>query len=197
MYQLLETICCINGKLRNIELHQSRVDRSSGAYGFATVNLKELLAPLVKQMGTVKSKVRVLYGPMEPIIHSEPYTLRPTATLKCVEANSIEYGYKFAQRKELDRLFAQRGSCDNILIIKNGLVTDTAYTNIIGFDGVQWITPRTPLLKGTMREYLLNKGALVEDDITVETLEVFEEIRLINAMLSFEDRVVVKSIIRE
>lgn len=57
------------------------------------------------------------------------------------------------------------------------------YNNIALYDGSSWFTPRTPLLKGTMRAYLLDKGLIEEADIRPSDLPSFRKVSLINAIL--------------
>jgi 4-amino-4-deoxychorismate lyase len=76
--------------------------------------------------------------------------------------------------------------CD-IIIIKNGLVTDTSFSNICFYDGTRWLTPAKPLLKGTMRAYLLSKNLIIEKDISVEIIKSYKKLRFINAFNGFEN----------
>ena len=100
----------------------------------------------------------------------------------------IDYSFKSADRSSLNRLTAQKGDCDEIIIVKNGLVTDTSFTNIAVFDGEQWLTPRHPLLMGTKRACLLEKRILKEADISVEALMRAQKVSLINAMIDLGER---------
>lgn len=115
-----------------------------------------------------------------------PYEAKNITSLKIVYDNAIEYAYKFEDRSVLNNLFSQRNDCDDILIIKNGLVTDSSYSNVVFFDGARWITSAKPLLAGTMRQYLLDTGAIFEDEIRVEQISLFKKVRLINALLGFD-----------
>jgi 4-amino-4-deoxychorismate lyase len=45
--------------------------------------------------------------------------------------------------------------CDDIIIVRNGFVTDASYANLIFRKGDEWFTPATFLLAGTMRAFLL------------------------------------------
>ena len=80
-------------------------------------------------------------------------------------------------------LFALRGEADEVVIIRNGLLTDTSYSNIALFDGRHWVTPRQPLLRGTMRQSLLDAGVLTEQDIKAEDWSSYRRVSLINAMM--------------
>ena len=88
-------------------------------------------------------------------------------------------------------MFAQRGKCDDIIIIKNGLVTDAFAANLLFFDGKNWVTPTTPLLKGTQRQFLLDQEIIFETKIREEDICSYQKVGLINAMVSFEDMPVI------
>jgi 4-amino-4-deoxychorismate lyase len=101
---------------------------------------------------------------------------------KLIESD-IEYSYKYADRTKLNALKDER--FDEIIIVKNGLITDTTISNLAFFDGEKWLTPKTPLLKGTKREELLKKGSLIIKDITPQDIKIFSKIAMINAVLGF------------
>ena len=69
--------------------------------------------------------------------------------------------------------------------MKNGLLTDTSIANIALYDGNDWCTPLHPLLKGTKRAELLDKGVLKEKEIKKEELSSFSAVRLFNAMIGW------------
>jgi len=63
------------------------------------------------------------------------------------------------------------------------------YTGVMGiFNGKEWLTPEQPLLKGTQRAALLEKEQIETAVIGVDDLHYFTKVRLINAMIRFEDR---------
>ena len=84
-------------------------------------------------------------------------------------------------------MYNQRGSCDDILILKKGWITDSYYANVVLWDGVQWFTPEEPLLEGTMRASLLEKGIIKTAGIRIEDLSRFRSLRLINALNNWND----------
>lgn len=116
-----------------------------------------------------------------------PYTIRKIQTFKLVHNNDIDYSKKFADRSVLDSLVQQKGDCDEILIVQNGLITDTSFSNIIFKKENVWVTPKTPLLKGTCRARLLEKGIIEPADIEISHLKQFSHFMLINAMLDFDE----------
>ncbi len=135
-------------------------------------------------------KCRVIYGQELLQVEFLPYTPRPIRTLKLVADDAIDYAWKSEDRSTLNHLFAQKGDCDDILIVKNGLLTDSSYSNLAFYDGEAWYTPETPLLQGIQRECLLREGCLIPTSIRVEDLNCFSQIALINAMLELGDCVV-------
>ena len=111
-------------------------------------------------------------------------------SLKMVEAGDFVYPYKFIARAGIENLLTQRGSCDDILMIKDGYVTDTSYANIVVMDDSgKWFTPSTYLLPGVKRRYLIEKGMVSEVDITPASLRKYSELRLINSMTDINDTI--------
>ena len=99
-----------------------------------------------------------------------------------VECNSIDYHLKYSDRSLLDSLFMLRGGSDDVIIVKNGLITDTLISNLIFLEGKDWYTPASPLLKGTCRNRLLAEGRLKEQDIRPADIRNFTGCKLISAM---------------
>jgi 4-amino-4-deoxychorismate lyase len=132
-------------------------------------------------------KCRIIYG--NEVVKTEflPYTPKPIHSLKIVEENLIDYSLKYENRNQINKLFLQRQQCDDILIIKNGFVSDTSYCNIIFYDGEKYFTPTTALLKGCKRQSLLNKGIIQEDEIRLTDIRLFKKAILINSMIELED----------
>ncbi|GAB3170313.1 hypothetical protein GCM10027291_21870 [Telluribacter humicola] len=138
-------------------------------------------------LSTGTYKCRLTYGEQVESIEWEPYTPRPIRSLQVVHDVSIDYGHKYRDRQQLNALAEQRGTCDDVLIVQQGLVTDTSYCNVAFYDGEQWLTPSTPLLPGTQRAFLLDQGIIEEAPIRVEELDRYSEVKLFNAMLSWEE----------
>ena len=76
---------------------------------------------------------------------------------------------------------------EDIIIVKNGFVTDSSFSNLIFFDGKEWYTPSTPLLKGTTRARLLNEKKITERVIKIEDIKNYKSISLINAFNEIGD----------
>jgi 4-amino-4-deoxychorismate lyase len=186
MSLLFETIRLQDGEFSNLQYHAARLNRSRKALFGTDDHLRletSLSVPENCKQGVFRC--RVSYGLAIGEIQFEPYQKRHIESLRLVEDDSISYDFKFSDRTRLNQLFGERKGCDEILIIKHGLLTDTSFSNILFSDGRNWVTPASPLLRGTMREYLLKKGIIKESDITVNDLKKYTTARLINAMLPF------------
>ncbi len=132
-------------------------------------------------------RCRVLYGREIKKIEFHPHRTRIIRSLKLLSSDQINYSYKYADRSLLDSLFEQRAGCDEILIVKNGFITDTSISNIIFrlTDG-SWVTPDTPLLNGTMRMYLLESGRITEASVRPKDLPAFTGAKMINCMMDLD-----------
>jgi 4-amino-4-deoxychorismate lyase len=183
MSPYIETINLLDGVLRNLQYHQERFERTRSE----DLRLKshpELgkIIQIPDGLDLGNYKCRVVYGKEIERIEFEPHVDKTIKSLKLVSSDTIFYGYKFADRSALDLLFRLRGSCDDIVIVKNGCITDSYYANVIFWNGVGWYTPDTPLLPGTMRASLLADGSIAEQRIRPDDLSKFQKLRLINAM---------------
>lgn len=192
MSPLVESIKLKDGKLFNLGYHQNRMNGALAELfpEAVAINLATVISIPERCLSGI-FKVRVLYGPSVDAIEIEPYHFRTIQSLKVVHHESIDYHLKYTDRQILQQLYAQRGDCDDIIIIKNGLVTDAFAANLIFFDGQKWFTPNSPLLKGTQRQYLLEQGVISEIEIKESDIPAFQKVGLINAMVSFEDMPVI------
>jgi 4-amino-4-deoxychorismate lyase len=189
MSLLVETIKVEHGKLLNITYHNERMERSlSELFGKKGTVYLEKIIDLPQSVSEGIYKCRVIYDEKNTEIEFVPYIHRKVRSLRLVYDDSISYSYKFADRLNLNRLFDLRGDCDDILIIKNGMVTDSSYANVIlKNQNGNWVTPSTYLLKGTRRSCLLNDKSISEADISAADLDNYSEFRIINAMIGIDD----------
>ena len=183
MSLFIETIQVFQGNLLNLAYHQERFERTRvEALGLKHhPRLSEvILVPKRLEQGVFKC--RVSYHKEISLVEYEPYQANKVHSLKIVYSDSIDYGFKYADRSELEELFRQRAEYDDILIVKQGCITDSFYANVVFWDGREWITPDTPLLAGTMRSSLLREGIIGERRITRSDLAGYQKLKLINAM---------------
>lgn len=190
-HQFVETIKIMDGKAMNLPYHQARMELTIRHF-FPNLALGPMpcLERLIKPRSDMRLfKARVVYGPNGvELVEYAPYSMRPISSLQIVYDNSIDYSYKSTDRSPLLALTAKKADCDEIVIVKNNLVTDTSFTNLAIFNGHEWLTSKHPLLHGTKRASLLHQGLIKEADITVEDLRRAQSIRLFNAMIEFGER---------
>ncbi|WKN40501.1 aminotransferase class IV [Tunicatimonas pelagia] len=192
MSRFIETLCVKQGKMQHLAYHQQRVNRSrQEVLGINQPLALDQLLRVPNEWKTVaRVKCRIVYSVnIEETTFSE-YVPRAIQSLRLVTHDVIQYNYKFEDRRLINHLFAQRQGCDDILMVKNGLITDTSYSNVAFSDGTAWFTPYRPLLPGTARARLLYEGRLREMKITPNDLPQFESCSLINAMLPLGESLV-------
>jgi 4-amino-4-deoxychorismate lyase len=134
-------------------------------------------------------KCRIIYTEKVFDVTFEKYARRNIRSLKLIYDDAIDYSYKYENKERLLSLLEHRDHCDDILIVKKEEITDTSFSNIAFFDGHTWITPASPLLKGTKRAHLLALGLITEERLTVGDIRLFHQAALINAMLELGDLV--------
>lgn len=197
----VETIRITDGLMPSPEiltLHQERIDRTCRELygltdGFGLVAaLKAVPVPPLMRHGTVKC--RVVYGPsgIENVEYL-PYMPPRIDSLLAVTDDEIDYTYKFCDRSRLAALHerAVAEGCGDALIVRRGLVTDTTICNIAfrqaDSSPEMWHTPAEPLLRGTMREYLIKQGTIVPCEIPATAIHngTYDRAALFNALNGF------------
>ncbi len=178
--KFLETIKVKDGKVFNLPYHQQRLER---ALVKNVLCLEQILHP-PKEQGVFRC--RVVYDEERYAIEYYPYMKRSVKRLKLVYDNTIDYDKKYSNRNALEKLFAQKDFADDVLIVKNGLITDTTIANCAFLYKGEWLTPQEPLLMGTARARLLDEGKIKEVQIGVDDIVKFEGMALMNAMIDFD-----------
>jgi 4-amino-4-deoxychorismate lyase len=194
MCQLFETIKCSDGKLFNMEFHQARFEKACREFfGFSThiILIESIEIPEFAKTGLFRC--RVTYSKQIDKIEFISHQYREIKSLKLVEDDEIDYRFKFDNRERLNLLFEKRGTCDDIIIVKNGLITDSSYANIIFFDGVKWWTPDSSLLEGTQRAKLLRENKISACRIAYKDISKYKKAGLINALNNFEEMQLIPS----
>jgi len=130
-------------------------------------------------------RCRVISSDKIESVEISQYIFKPVKSLKLVCCNNLEYEHKYADRSSIENLFKKRADCDDILIIKNGIITDTSICNVAFFDGINWYTPKNPILKGTKRQKLIDEGKIYEKQIMANDLNKYLKVCAFNAMIEF------------
>jgi len=192
MCRLIETIELKNGNLSGILYHNKRLNAARRELFGIKESIaieKEIVIPAKFKKGIFRC--RLLYD--KYIIKTEffPIKERCFSGLKLVHDDKIDYHFKYADRSALNKLLEQKGENDEVIIIKKGMVTDCSIGNLIFFDGDDWITPDTPLLKGTQRAYLLDKKLIRECSIKEGDIFKYQKVGIINALLNKSNMIVI------
>lgn len=192
MSLLFETICVKNGIPQHLAWHEQRMNfarHEMWQAGIPIVLGPVLVVPPELSTGIVRCNIH--YGPEIQLVTYKKYEKQIIRSLKLVNCREIDYHLKFTDRALLETFFALRGACDEVIIVNNGLITDTSMSNLIFFDGKNWFTPARPLLKGTCRSRLMAVGYLIEKDIRVEDISTFTGCKLINAMRDPDEEILI------
>ena len=190
MCRLIESIKVINGHFENIYFHNLRLNKARADLWNCRKEIDiahEVAVPPEFCKGLYKC--RILYSDEIEKVEFVPYRLPEIRSLKLIIDDDIVYNYKFEDRTRIASLFDQRHPCDDILIIKNGCLTDTSFCNVVLYDGENYYTPSTRLLSGAKRQLLLAEKKVFEKMIKATELHKFQSIYLVNAMIDLEDEV--------
>jgi 4-amino-4-deoxychorismate lyase len=187
MCLLFETVKVKNKRLCNIELHNQRVANSRRIlFGEdRSFNLQDFIT-LPDHLDHGIYKCRIVYAKTVEHVEFERYTLQRICTLQIVEDDTIQYSHKYLDRSCIESL-KRSGDADDILLVKNGFVSDVSFANIAFYNGKNWTTPSNPLLNGTKRQLLIKTGVIREEEIRCGDLDRFTHAALINAMLDLYD----------
>ncbi len=180
---LFETIRIENGKVHNIDYHNARLNLTRKKLFDTHDNLE--ISDYLKNIPTSGVyRAKIIYD--KNIINTTYYIYKAKTIQKLliVEAN-IDYDYKYLNRDQFDKLSSSNQNFDELIISKDGLITDTTIANIALKKNGTWYTPTKPLLLGTTRARLLDEGRLVLRDIQVSDIDSYDSLALMNAMIGF------------
>jgi 4-amino-4-deoxychorismate lyase len=174
--RILETIQIQDGKILQLSYHQARMNAArkqlwqcENVIDLASV----LIIPSEHQSGIVRC--RVVYQQEIEEIQFIPYQWKNIQKIKVVETSPIDYAIKWLERSVFTQLLQDNSEADELIITQNGWVSDATIANLAFWDGKQWFTPNTPLLKGTKRQYLLDTHQIKEKAIRIEDLNILRK----------------------
>ncbi len=187
MFQFIESIRVNNRQPENLHFHQLRMSRTLMHYGKQPyINLHDIFDSKCFDSNTVV-KWRIVYN-LEQIIDISytDYSIKTIDSVMLVNLDGRQYDFKFENRDWITSLLNTAGT-DEIIMCADGVVKDASYANIVFFDGANWYTPEDPLLEGTRRAQLLIEGKIQLMDIRLSDLKKFEQVKFINALMSWEE----------
>lgn len=196
--QLLETIQVRDGQFQNIEYHNKRFNNSKKElFGLYDFQYLENIIKIPSECSEGIFRCRVVYEKEIQEVTFTPYIYKEIKTLKLVDIGDWDYAYKYVDRSFMTNLLTENKEFDEVIMTQHGFITDCTIANLAFWDGSNWVTPSTPLLKGTKRQQLLDKQAIIEKEIRIEDLGKYESVCLINAFkeLSIKSLIPVTAII--
>ena len=190
MLKLNESIKVLNGDTPDINEHLQRVIRTI-QYFYSKSNEKFdfiscVNTVLERERDKISDglfKLRVVYSDRFISGTLIPYIPKRIKRLKLVESDDIEYPFKYENRTAIDSLLSYKDKCDDILIVKTGVITDTSYSNIVFERMGNLYTPDSYLLAGTKRAKLIREGLIREEKIRPCDIDKYDKAYLINSML--------------
>jgi len=175
-----ETIKCNDEEIFNITYHEKRISRTIGK----NINLLDYIYPPNNEL----LKCKILYNEDDILdVAFSFYKKREIQSFQIIINNEINYNKKFENRDLINELFSKKEKADEIIIVKNNLITDTSIANIAIYIESQWYTPKKPLLLGTTRQRYIDNGTLKEIDIDINLFKKAEKFALLNAMIGFNE----------
>lgn len=184
MCRFIESIRIENGIARALSLHTERMNRTR-AFFWPSCKQEDIRDYLTDLPEKGLYKCRIVYDSEIRTVEYIPYSIRPVSTLRLVCSDTIDYRFKSTDRSAFQLLGEQKNGADDILIVKNGRLTDTSIGNIALFDGKEWVTPDTPLLKGICRQGLLHNDIIRTANLQAKDIWNFTVLRIFNAMIDF------------
>jgi len=183
MSLFFETIKVQSSIIYNLANHNKRLNDTiyKNFHIKSIIDLKKFIKP---PNDDTLYRCKVIYDKDIKSVDFFPYTQKVFKSFKVVFSD-IRYDFKFMDRVCIDKLISSKS--DDILIVdQKGYIKDTSIANIAVKIGNTWITPKNPLLKGTMRRKLLDKNILFEENICIKDLKSIESFAIMNAMIGFK-----------
>ena len=113
-----ETIKCDDYEIFNLDYHNKRIANTIGL----NIDLQEYIYPTSADL----LRCKVIYNQYEILdVQCFAYEKREINSFKLVFDDEINYSKKYLNRDTLDKLYEKKDDCDEVIIIKNGVVTDS------------------------------------------------------------------------
>jgi 4-amino-4-deoxychorismate lyase len=186
--KFFETIKLLDGQLQLLPYHEKRMKATrSFFYGiYDDVSLSDVIeVPAELQEGLFRC--RVSYDKNIKDVDFYKYELKENSKILLLEiGKNYDYSFKFEDRVFFKNALEENPDVDDVLFLSNGFVTDCTYTNVILFDGNQWVTPDTQLLTGVKRQFYIDNGVVIVKKVKADHLVDYQKIAFINSMRDFE-----------
>jgi 4-amino-4-deoxychorismate lyase len=190
-----EVICIDDGQPMYLSYHLKRMEKTVRDVYNKSLPKLQLEIPVEARKG--RFKCRIEYDDTIRSVDFYPYMQKLRKRVAIVFDDNICYQYKSVDRRQLERLVNQTKT-DDVIIVRNGMITDASYCNLVfeDFDG-NIFTPSDALLYGTCRQRLIDNGVVKERHSRVDELRCYKTVIFINAMMGIHEaqRMAVEQII--
>lgn len=190
MLQFIESIKVEDQKIFLAELHQQRIIETFSHFEKeCTINVLDIFKNLNHDEDGLY-KFRLVYD-LENNFKTQmlPYAISEIEDFELVTDNNLNYQFKSLDRKILEHL-KQKSNADEIIILQNGNITDTSFSNLLFLKDKTWYTPENYLLNGVQRQHLLNQNQIKIAKISVDNILEFSHLQIINALNDFDENFV-------
>jgi 4-amino-4-deoxychorismate lyase len=188
MFPLFETIKIKHQKVFLFEDHLARMKHSIKALSGRDLQI-ELDEKIILQ--AIKNddlfKCRILYNDQEYQVEISSYEKRKIEKIVFIHDDDISYPLKFTAKNCFIKHTQNLAETTEPIFVVAGFLTDSSYSNIALWNGNEWHTPKEPLFFGVRRNLLLNESKIIEKEISINDLQQYQKISLINAMLDLEE----------
>jgi 4-amino-4-deoxychorismate lyase len=178
MSRYFETIRVEHGTPQHLSYHEKRI--------FQTIGKHVDLAPMIKPPSDELLRCKVIYDQAIQTITYTPYQPKDLKKFLLVDID-FDYNKKYLDRDNFKRLLAQHPKYDDVIMVKDGLITDTTIANTAFYMDHIWVTPKKPLLEGTARARLLDNQQLAFADLSKNDIQNTGRFAIINAMVGFKE----------
>jgi len=188
IFPFFETIRVQDGFIEGFGRHLSRM-RQTCQHSFGVFHHENIISGIAVPQKHIAGlvKLNIFYNRDSFEVRFSPYTPMPIQNIVVVECRpDFDYSYKFTNREYLNELLSSVPGADEIIIIKNGHVTDTSKANIVFEKDHKYYTPDTCLLNGTMRQHLIRSKRIFEKAMRAEDVFSYEKMYFINALNPLE-----------
>ncbi len=191
MSLFIESILYENGQFPLLDYHIERMRKTLNSFDLPLPpDLDSHLRP-PRSLSGDRYKTRIVYHQTIKKVDWIRYRKANPQKVRLVDAGDFDYSLKYADRSFFSGQLEKWPEFQDLIFVKNGLITDSTYCNILVKRDGNWFTPEKPLLKGVRRKYLLDKKVIKTASITpADLLKRAEEIRLVNALMPFDDCIV-------
>ncbi len=181
-----ETFKIFNNSVFNADYHNRRFNKARAElFSLPPADIRNFINTENLNPDFTYKCIIVYDNEIHDIIY-ELYKIKNIKSLKLIHSNDINYNYKFNNRDLINKLKDKKENCDDILIVKNGMITDTSFSNICFHDKSGWYTPSSHLLNGTTRMRLIDTGKIKEINIAESEITKFERASLINTFYDLD-----------